>query len=395
MSNAGLPSLVSDLTSPIYQPLTASESATGVSTHFRAPAPSVRGHLSTLLPYTADADAVYDAKVRNKAVYLATEPRKAESAERRRKRLHSQTASAAKHAMTARERKRRCLTVLPRALDLPETAPRFAGGRKQQHASAETDASSLAVARAATSAPTAQTGLAAAPFGGLWPLHLLWRKYIAAAVGDDHLRSAASATASATALASAAPTGGAAGASAGASATAGFTATPAAAAALAAAATAASQGPAGAKLLRADLHGAYVHVLRSKSPALVGLQGLVAVETQEALRVAGADGRVRTIPKRGAVFGVPLTHLDPLAAPGARAPGARTLAAAAGADAAAAAVAAAATAALGGVAATEAVAALQAEASSGLWMLYGDHLCYRSTERAVRKFKGVNTIDIA
>jgi ribonuclease P protein subunit POP4 len=321
MSNPGQPDpLQSD---PIYAPLPATASPDDApATRHRSAALSNRTHLAALLPSHLDVDTIFDSKLRTKFVYLNHAPRLEESSTSRRKRAHQQSSTAATHAMSSGERKRRCLAALPRALP------------------------------------------SSAPYGGLLPLHELWRQYMRSAIGDDHLRSAATA---ASAAAAPAPRG----AGAGASGNAGPSA----------ADTAATQGTAGQKLLRADLHGAYLHVLRASQPQLVGTQGLVAAETQDALRIVAADGAVRTVPKRGAVFGVPLTHLAPILAPGARS----GISAEGGSEGAGA---------VGRCGATASVAHIQATLSSGLVLLYGDQMCFRSSERSVRKFKVTSSIDI-
>jgi len=67
-------------------------------------------------------------------------------------------------------------------------------------------------------------------------------------------------------------------------------------------------GPAGAglamadKLAKADYHGACFRVVRSKSPELIGITGIVIQETENTLRLICQDDRPRTVPKRNSVF---------------------------------------------------------------------------------------------
>ncbi|KEP67770.1 UNVERIFIED_CONTAM: hypothetical protein HHA_228720 [Hammondia hammondi] len=55
---------------------------------------------------------------------------------------------------------------------------------------------------------------------------------------------------------------------------------------------------------KADFHGAKVKVVRSKTPALVGRQGIVVEETQQSLLLLGEDQVLRRVMKAGAVLSV-------------------------------------------------------------------------------------------
>lgn len=48
-----------------------------------------------------------------------------------------------------------------------------------------------------------------------------------------------------------------------------------------------------AKLLKADLHGAYLTVARAKAPSLVGCGGIVLEETANTFQVLANDNRVK------------------------------------------------------------------------------------------------------
>ncbi|XP_015117251.1 ribonuclease P protein subunit p29 isoform X3 [Diachasma alloeum] len=60
------------------------------------------------------------------------------------------------------------------------------------------------------------------------------------------------------------------------------------------------------KLMRADLHGARVTVVRSKCPSLVGINGIVLQDTRNTFRVMGRDDKIKTIPKEVVVIKIHL-----------------------------------------------------------------------------------------
>lgn len=55
-------------------------------------------------------------------------------------------------------------------------------------------------------------------------------------------------------------------------------------------------------LVKTDLHGAKMEVLQSKCPTLIGLNGIVVLDTKNVLKLLGKDDRLRTIPKSECVF---------------------------------------------------------------------------------------------
>lgn len=61
-----------------------------------------------------------------------------------------------------------------------------------------------------------------------------------------------------------------------------------------------------ARLLRVDLSGAIISLVRSSCPSRIGLRGIVLTETKEAFRIVTKKDRVLTIPKRDTVFEVVL-----------------------------------------------------------------------------------------
>ncbi|XP_046387044.1 ribonuclease P protein subunit p29 isoform X2 [Ischnura elegans] len=55
-------------------------------------------------------------------------------------------------------------------------------------------------------------------------------------------------------------------------------------------------------LLKADYHGAYVQVVRSKCSSLVGLGGIIIFETRGTFKIIGEDDIVRVVPKQSSLF---------------------------------------------------------------------------------------------
>ncbi|KAJ1721859.1 RNase P/RNase MRP complex subunit [Coemansia erecta] len=96
-----------------------------------------------------------------------------------------------------------------------------------------------------------------------------------------------------------------------------------------------------ARLVKADLHGAELKVLRSKCPGFVGIQGIVAQETKNVFRVVTADDRLLTVPKARSVFEIRFAWTQ----------------------------------------------------TRGV--VYGDQFAFRASERAARKFKPKPTVDLA
>jgi len=65
-----------------------------------------------------------------------------------------------------------------------------------------------------------------------------------------------------------------------------------------------------AKLVKADFHGSIVTVRRSKNAALVGLEGIVVQETENTFKIVTRKDELKVLPKQGSVFvfAVPLYH---------------------------------------------------------------------------------------
>ncbi|CAD7005650.1 unnamed protein product [Ceratitis capitata] len=63
-------------------------------------------------------------------------------------------------------------------------------------------------------------------------------------------------------------------------------------------------------LVKTDLHGAKIRVVESKCPTLVGLSGIVVLDTKNMLKILGKDNRIRSIPKSECVFGMRLWNME-------------------------------------------------------------------------------------
>ncbi|KAI0781032.1 RNase P/MRP, p29 subunit [Trametes elegans] len=117
-----------------------------------------------------------------------------------------------------------------------------------------------------------------------------------------------------------------------------------------------------AKLIKADFHGAVITVRQSKNPCLVGLSGIVIHETENAFKVITAKDQLKLIPKQNSVFvfAVPLYATSALPAPPSATDSARTI----------------------------------LDMPHIEFELYGNHFCFRAAERAGRKFKHKETIEL-
>ncbi|KAJ1732367.1 RNase P/RNase MRP complex subunit [Coemansia biformis] len=93
------------------------------------------------------------------------------------------------------------------------------------------------------------------------------------------------------------------------------------------------------RLIKADLHGAQMSVVRAKCPNFVGIEGIVAQETKNTFKLITRDDRLVVVPKPRCVF--------------------------------------------------------ELELPSGVrCLVYGDQFKYRASERASKKFKPRQTIDL-
>lgn len=62
--------------------------------------------------------------------------------------------------------------------------------------------------------------------------------------------------------------------------------------------------PVSIQLEKADYHGAYVRVLRSCCPSVVGIEGIIVMDTRNTFKILGKDNIARTIPKESSLFQV-------------------------------------------------------------------------------------------
>ncbi|XP_058130640.1 ribonuclease P protein subunit p29 [Anopheles ziemanni] len=59
-----------------------------------------------------------------------------------------------------------------------------------------------------------------------------------------------------------------------------------------------------ASLLKADYHGAKVTIVRSKQSSVIGVKGIVILETKGTFKIVSKDNKIRTIPKNDSLFEV-------------------------------------------------------------------------------------------
>ncbi|KAH9901293.1 RNase P/MRP p29 subunit [Cubamyces lactineus] len=116
-----------------------------------------------------------------------------------------------------------------------------------------------------------------------------------------------------------------------------------------------------AKLIKADLHGSVVTVRKSKNSCLVGLSGIVVHETENTFKMITQKDQLKLIPKQNSVFvfAVPLYATS-------NAPSSSST--------------------------QTALTVLDMPHIE--FELYGNHFCFRAAERAGRKFKHKETIEL-
>ncbi|XP_018801006.1 PREDICTED: ribonuclease P protein subunit p29 [Bactrocera latifrons] len=66
-------------------------------------------------------------------------------------------------------------------------------------------------------------------------------------------------------------------------------------------------------LMKIDLHGAQIKVLESKCETLVGLIGVVVLETKNIFKIVSTDDRLRSIPKHDSVFCITIGNIEVVA----------------------------------------------------------------------------------
>ncbi|KDQ58956.1 hypothetical protein JAAARDRAFT_175593 [Jaapia argillacea MUCL 33604] len=131
-----------------------------------------------------------------------------------------------------------------------------------------------------------------------------------------------------------------------------------------------------AKLVKADFHGSILTVRQNKNPCIVGLSGIVILESENAFRVVTKDDKVKLIPKQNSIFtfSVPLhsTITDPKTIPSPNDPTRTDVNPKSF---------------LGPTSTVLDIPHLEFE-------LYGNQFCFRAAERAGRKFKHKETIEL-
>lgn len=124
------------------------------------------------------------------------------------------------------------------------------------------------------------------------------------------------------------------------------------------------------KLVKADFHGSLLTVRQSKNPCIVGLTGIVIHETENAFKIITRKDQLKLIPKQNSIFtlAVPLystllqTQFEPVEAVSSALSGQRS--------------------------------GTVLDAPHIAFDLYGNQFCFRSADRAGRKFKAKETIEL-
>ncbi|KAL1947747.1 hypothetical protein VTO73DRAFT_13471 [Trametes versicolor] len=122
------------------------------------------------------------------------------------------------------------------------------------------------------------------------------------------------------------------------------------------------------KLLKADFHGAVLTVRQSKNPCLVGLSGIVVHETENAFKMITQKDQLKLIPKQNSIFAfaIPLYATPLHATPALPSPSSST----------------------------PQPPRTVLDMPHIEFELYGNHFCFRAAERAGRKFKHKETIEL-
>ncbi|TFY63987.1 hypothetical protein EVJ58_g2917 [Rhodofomes roseus] len=137
-----------------------------------------------------------------------------------------------------------------------------------------------------------------------------------------------------------------------------------------------------AKLVKADFHGSIMAVRQSKNPCLVGLSGIVIHETENAFKIVTRNNQLKLVPKQNSVFAFAV----PLYARGD--PPEQGISGMTAPDNSAALVPV-------DVGSTHADHASTVFDSPYLeFELHGNQFCFRAAERAGRKFKHKETIEL-
>jgi len=128
-----------------------------------------------------------------------------------------------------------------------------------------------------------------------------------------------------------------------------------------------------AKLVKADFHGAIITVRQSRNPCLVNISGIVIHETENAFKLVTRRDQLKLIPKQNNIFTLPIPLFSSSPSPG-----------------------------VPSAVAPNPIEAGELEGGSTTVLdgphmefeLYGNQFCFRAAERAGRKFKHKETIEI-
>ncbi|XP_055374903.1 ribonuclease P protein subunit p29-like [Condylostylus longicornis] len=63
-------------------------------------------------------------------------------------------------------------------------------------------------------------------------------------------------------------------------------------------------------LMKSDLHGALIKVVKSKCPNFVGHTGIIILETKNVLKIISKDNKIRTLPKAESIFKIMLGNVE-------------------------------------------------------------------------------------
>lgn len=137
------------------------------------------------------------------------------------------------------------------------------------------------------------------------------------------------------------------------------------------------------RLVKIDLHGAFLTVTRSKVPSLIGTSGIILYESQETFKIITLTNKCVTLPKRGSIFLIQNRPLLKQASPAHEVLRELTESSDRQGET------------KSNSSASQGNTQVKVSSSFHLAMtIYGDHFAYRSFDRAVRKFKCLGSITI-
>lgn len=63
-------------------------------------------------------------------------------------------------------------------------------------------------------------------------------------------------------------------------------------------------------LVKTDLHGAKINVIKSHCPSYIGLNGIIILDTKNTFKIVSKDNKTRTIPKSDCIFSITYGNLE-------------------------------------------------------------------------------------